>query len=115
MSLLTPKEAAAKLKVSPRLVYSLAAKGQLKAVRVGTLKRFTEEELDRFIQGGGCPSGEISVGGSMMRQRAEKAEARVRELDGAITQAIDWIGDSQPSGALRILRAALQAGKPDET
>jgi excisionase family DNA binding protein len=52
--LLTPNEAATKLKVTPEQIRSLIRKGQLSAVNVGTgtkrpLYRITQQALDDFL------------------------------------------------------------------
>lgn len=52
--LLTPNEAAVKLKVTPEQIRSLIRKGQLSAVNVGTgskrpLYRITQQALDGFL------------------------------------------------------------------
>ena len=52
--LLTPNEAATKLKVTPEQIRSLIRKGQLSAVNVGTgtkrpLYRITQQALDNFL------------------------------------------------------------------
>lgn len=46
MKLLTVKETATALRVSPALVYRLAAEGKLPAVRVGARLLFSAEKLE---------------------------------------------------------------------
>jgi excisionase family DNA binding protein len=45
---LTASEAAARLKISPRKVYSLAAAGELAAYRFGSAVRFATSDLDAY-------------------------------------------------------------------
>lgn len=52
MTLLTVKEVAERLRVSPACVYALVTNGQLPAVRIGIRRgviRFTDEDLQDFI------------------------------------------------------------------
>ena len=48
--LLTPPEAAERLRVSLRMVYALMADGSLVAVKIRRAKRIDEHELQRFIE-----------------------------------------------------------------
>lgn len=48
--LLTPPEAAERLRVSLRMVYALMADGSITAVRIRRAKRIDELELERFIE-----------------------------------------------------------------
>jgi excisionase family DNA binding protein len=54
--LITVKEAAQRLSVSPRSVWKLVASGALPVVKVGARStRISTEELSNFIQRGGSP------------------------------------------------------------
>ena len=48
--LLTPPEAAERLRVSLRMVYALMADGSITSVRIRRAKRIDEHELQRFIE-----------------------------------------------------------------
>ena len=48
--LLSAAEAAERLNVPVKVVYSLIAQGALRSVRIGRLHKFTPSELDRFVQ-----------------------------------------------------------------
>lgn len=49
---LTVDEAAAKLKISPRLIYSLVARGEVRSVRIGNRNqiRFREQWIDQALE-----------------------------------------------------------------
>lgn len=51
LELLTPKEVAGILRVSPRTVQRWVKEGKLRAVRVGKLWRIPREALEEFIYG----------------------------------------------------------------
>lgn len=55
-------DAAAALRVSPKTVRRLVARGDLKAVRLGRLVRIHSSEIERLISGGGAHGGDF-VGG----------------------------------------------------
>jgi excisionase family DNA binding protein len=48
-SLLRAEEVAAMLAMSPRAVYDLAAKGELAAIRIGRVIRFSVDDVERFV------------------------------------------------------------------
>lgn len=49
---LTPKEAAAYMKISQKLLYQLIKSGELKAKKVGKLKfRILKSELNNYLRG----------------------------------------------------------------
>lgn len=48
--LLTPEEAAARLKVSPETIKKWCRSGRLRGVKVSVLWRIREEDLEAFIQ-----------------------------------------------------------------
>ncbi|ELP34640.1 MULTISPECIES: helix-turn-helix domain-containing protein [Rhodopirellula] len=47
--LLTVKEVSQRLKISASLAYSLIAKGDLPSYQIGSCRRVSEEDLDRFL------------------------------------------------------------------
>jgi excisionase family DNA binding protein len=52
-ALLTPEEAAARLRVAPQTVYRLARAGKLPGVKVGHLWRIRRADLEAFLAGTG--------------------------------------------------------------
>ena len=50
--LLTAREVAARLRVSPKTVYALAARRELPHVRVSNALRFRTEDVQRYLRGG---------------------------------------------------------------
>jgi excisionase family DNA binding protein len=50
--LLTPKEAAARLKISPLTLGDWLRSGKLKGVKVGRLWRIRESDIEVFLKGG---------------------------------------------------------------
>ncbi len=48
--LLTPEEAAAKLKIKPRTLYGWLRAGKIKGVKIGDLWRIDEKDLQAFIE-----------------------------------------------------------------
>ncbi len=48
--LLTIEELAAKLKISEGYIYKLMKKGELKATKIGKATRFTQKEVQSFIE-----------------------------------------------------------------
>ena len=48
--LLTPREVAAHLSVSPEKVYRMLQKGEMRPVRLGRAVRVTEGEVERFVR-----------------------------------------------------------------
>ncbi len=55
------KEAAAYLRISKVTLYNLVENGQIHCVRIGRIYRFTEEQIQAFILGGGTLTK--SIGG----------------------------------------------------
>jgi excisionase family DNA binding protein len=55
------KEAAAYLRISKVTLYGLVENGQIHCFRVGRIYRFTEEQIQAFIDSGGSGSGCIST------------------------------------------------------
>ena len=55
------KEAAAYLRISKVTLYGLVENGQIHCVRIGRIYRFTEEQIQAFICGGGTI--DKSIGG----------------------------------------------------
>lgn len=48
--MLTIKEAAERLKVSPSFVYNLVARGTLPSYRIGSCRRVSEEDLLEYLK-----------------------------------------------------------------
>lgn len=48
--LLTPREVAAHLSVSPEKVYRMLQKGEMRPVRLGRAVRVTEGEVEKFVR-----------------------------------------------------------------
>lgn len=94
--LLTAEEVAARLRVKPKLVYSLARNGELPSVRVGQRRiRFRSESIERWIEAterkpAACRDGRIAVdkrklpdcnrgaSGTSLRRRANAPEPGIR-------------------------------------
>lgn len=55
--ILTLRELAAYLKITPRTVYRLLADRKLPALRVGHAWRFRKSEVDEWARSGGNPQG----------------------------------------------------------
>ena len=51
VALLTEREAAEYMRISPRTVFSLRASGKLACVKIGRSVRYRLAELERFIRG----------------------------------------------------------------
>ncbi len=49
-ALLTAKEAAGVLSISPRLLWSLTASGEIPCVRIRRAVRYDSDDLDKWIQ-----------------------------------------------------------------
>lgn len=49
LQLLSVHETTAALGISPRLLYSLTARGELPAVRIGRMKRYSRADVEAFI------------------------------------------------------------------
>ncbi|MGH7238486.1 MAG: helix-turn-helix domain-containing protein [Candidatus Saccharimonadales bacterium] len=49
MTLLTPKQVADKLKVGKSKVYQLAKEGRLACFKIGGSVRFSEEDIDEYL------------------------------------------------------------------
>lgn len=62
--MLTAQDVADVLHVAVRTVYVMLDRGDLSEVRIGKARRIEQEELERFIKGGG------------VRARRERSEAR---------------------------------------
>lgn len=56
------KEAAAYLRISKVTLYGLVENGQIQCFKVGRIYRFTEQQIQAFIDSGGSPS-EKAIGG----------------------------------------------------
>lgn len=56
------KEAAAYLRINKVTLYGLVENGQIHCFRVGRIYRFTEQQIQAFIDSGGSPS-EKAIGG----------------------------------------------------
>jgi excisionase family DNA binding protein len=56
--LISEREAGRVLSVSPRTVFSLVQRGELRAVRVGSRKLVELKSLHALIARGGCKGGE---------------------------------------------------------
>ena len=50
------KEAAAYLRISRVTLYGLVENGKIHCVRIGRIYRFTDEQIQEFINSGGCPN-----------------------------------------------------------
>ena len=50
---MTLREAAAYLRLSPGTIYNMVSKGRLRCGRAGNRLRFHREDLDRFLWGSG--------------------------------------------------------------
>ncbi len=49
-ALLTPKQAAARLAISPRKLWALTKSGQIKATRISRCVRYSQPELAAFVE-----------------------------------------------------------------
>ena len=82
--LLTPPEAAERLRVSLRMVYALMADGSLVAVKIRRAKRIDEHELQRFIESCQFDSTKRRIGGAGSRaQDGAEHEAICASLPGS--------------------------------
>lgn len=73
--LLTPPEAAERLRVSLRMVYALMADGSLVAVKIRRAKRIDEHELQRFIESCQSTSTRKRKGGAGSSRPSSTASA----------------------------------------
>lgn len=64
--LLTVNEAASALGIGRTMLYHLMGTGQLRAVHIGRLTRFTADELDRFVKN-------LQVDGELAEARPQSA------------------------------------------
>lgn len=60
--ILNAKETAEYLKISKVTLYNLVSQGQIRCVRIGRIYRFTEEQIQAFIDSGGSLN-EKAIGG----------------------------------------------------
>ena len=70
--LLTEREAARALAVSPRTIWSLADSGQLPVVRIGRAKRYTLRDIESLVQrlkGQACAQKETPAAGGQTGAR----------------------------------------------
>lgn len=56
------KEAAAYLRISKVTLYGLVENGQIQCFKVGRIYRFTYEQIQAFIDSGGCTSAKVTGG-----------------------------------------------------
>lgn len=57
--ILNAQEAAEYLRINRVTLYDLVSRGQIRCVRIGRIYRFTEDQIQAFIDSGGCPNEKV--------------------------------------------------------